>query len=248
MAQPLRTLMRRAALPASWAYRCLIEARNARFDAGRGVRQLDRPVLSIGNITAGGTGKSPMVSWVTRVLRAAGHTPAIAMRGYGAAAGARNDEQLEYEWRQPDVLIAAHPDRFEALRALLVEHPEVDCIVLDDGFQHRQLHRYLDIVLIDGTAETFSEALLPAGRLREPWKSLRRADAVVVTRSDAPDSKLAAQIERYHGAEPIAWAQHRWSDLMVVEAGAPRTEPVQWLEGRRVLTMLGVGHPRSVEA
>lgn len=248
MGQPMLTMLRRAALPASWAYRRVIDARNARFDAGHGVQRLDRPVISIGNITVGGTGKSPMVQWVAALLREAGHVPVIAMRGYGAARGEKNDEQLEYEWRLPGVPIVADPDRHAALTEFLQNRSDVDCVVLDDGFQHRQLHRDLDLVLLDASANTFDDVMLPAGRLREPLGSLRRADGVIVTRCGAVDPSIGERVQQFHGGAPVAWAEHRWSGLLIIERGEQRCEDVRWLDGRRVLTLLGVGHPRSVEA
>ncbi len=247
MANQANGLLSSIAALAAWVYGRIIARRNARFDAGRGVQRIDRPVISVGNITVGGTGKSPMVLWIVRELRAAGCSPAIAMRGYGATSGEKNDEQLEYEWHEPDVPIVACPDRYAALSEFLPAHPNVDCVVLDDGFQHRQLHRDLDLVLVDASGKTFDQALLPAGRLREPAQSLQRADAVIVTRACAVDSQLMQSVARAHGRPPIAWTQHRWSDLLVSAGGIQQHEPVHWLDDKRMLVMLGVGNPRAVE-
>jgi tetraacyldisaccharide 4'-kinase len=251
MSGPLPRVLAPLSSPLAWAYRAAIRRRNLRFDRGDGIRQLDRPVLSVGNITVGGTGKTPMVMWIVRALRDAGHRPLIAMRGYGAPAGAHRlpDEQAEYLERLPDVPIVAGPDRFAALSDYLRDHDSVDCIVLDDGFQHRRLARDLDLVLIDATRDTMHDHLLPRGWLREPLENLARADAVIVTRADSLDHDLARSIERYHGRAPIAWTRHRWTHLDLYggrEDGRAEPEAVAWLDGKRVLTLLGVGNPAAV--
>jgi tetraacyldisaccharide 4'-kinase len=231
-------------MPASWLYGLAVGGRNRRFDRGRGVAEVDVPVVSVGNITAGGAGKTPTVMWIAAWLRTAGHHPAIAMRGYAAGPGEPSDEQQEHRWRLPDVHVVADPDRAASLRAFLPTHPEVDCVLLDDGFQHRGLHRDLDLVLIDATRNTMGDQLLPWGYLREPTANLRRADAVVVTRAASVDGNLAAQIERHHGRPPVAWCRHAWTRLQIMnpDDGAEVAD-VPWLRGKRVVTLLGVGNP-----
>jgi len=245
---PLPGLFLPVTAPLSWAYERVIRLRNARYDRGDGVNALDVPVMSVGNITAGGTGKTPMVTWIARQLLAAGHQPAIAMRGYGASHDMRSDEAIEYQHLLPDVPVVADPDRTRAVRSFLASNDTIDSVILDDGFQHRRLHRDVDLVLIDATRGTFSDRLLPAGYLREPLDALARADAVIITRTPGVDTTLASQVERYHGRPPIAWSRHWWRELTVHDPAeaSSRTEPVDWLEGRRVLTMLGVGNPESI--
>jgi len=247
MTDLLPPILSPVAAPASWAYRRIIEARNARYDAGSGVHRIDRPVISIGNITLGGTGKTPMVAWLVTQLREAGHNPVIAMRGYGAKRGEASDEQAEYEWKLHDAHVLANPDRVAALNTYLPEHPSIDCVVLDDGFQHRRLHRDLDLVLIDAMADTFRQRMLPAGRLREPLDNLQRADGVIVTRADGFNEEIAVMIERYHGQPPLAWARHRWIDVLVIDREHDHAESVDWLDGRKIVTLLGVGNPDAVE-
>jgi tetraacyldisaccharide 4'-kinase len=239
----------RLALPASWAYRAALQARNRRFDRGQGVEQLDRAVISVGNITLGGTGKSPFVAWVTQTLLDAGAHPVIAMRGYKARKGELSDEEQEYRDRFGDhVPVIATPDRAAALRALFVDpaHVRRDFVVLDDGFQHRRIARDLDLVLIDATQDTFNERLVPAGRLREPLANLRRADAVIVSRAQSVDSSLSHMVERHHGRPPVAWTRHLWSRLELAGRETGFVDP-NWLNGKRVVTMFGVGNPMPVE-
>lgn len=246
MSSPLPHYLAPLTVPASWVYRCAIASRNRQYDRGNGVRRLDVPVISVGNITTGGVGKTPMVAWIARLLVDAGRRPAICMRGYGATRTQRSDEQMEYEAILPDVPVIADPDRATAATAFLREHPEIDCVLLDDGFQHRQLHRDLDLVLIDATQDLASQRMLPAGHLREPLENLRRADAVIVTHADAVDERLVQTIVRFHGRKPTTWARHAWPSLRRMDASGEHTEPQSWLAGKAVVTMLGIGNPRAM--
>ena len=144
-------------------------------------------------------------------------------------------------------MIAA-PDRVAALRSLFIDPAHVgrNCVILDDGFQHRRLARDLDIVVIDATQDTFGDRLLPAGRLREPLANLRRADAVIVSRAEAVDSSLSHMIERYHGRPPLAWSRHVWTGLELAGRETGAVEPT-WLSGKRVVAMFGVGNPEPIE-
>jgi tetraacyldisaccharide 4'-kinase len=244
---PLPGYLGALAVPASWLYGLAVAVRNRRFAHGDRVTAVGVPVVSVGNITAGGAGKTPTVTWMAAWLRAAGRNPAIAMRGYMARPDEPGDEQQEHLARLPDVHVVADPDRVGALQAFLPAHPDVDCVLLDDGFQHRHLHRDLDLVLIDATRDTMTDRLLPRGYLREPLSNLRRADAVVVTRATSVDGDLAAKVQRHHGRPPVAWARHAWTRLQVAgpDQGQEYTE-VAWLRGKRVVTLLGVANPAPV--
>ena len=199
-------------VPASWLYRFAINVRNARFDRGVGVVTLDRPVISVGNLTTGGVGKTPMVMWIAELLRRHDYRPVIGMRGYGARRGERSDEEAEYLDRLDDVAVVAEPDRAAALSTFLEDHREVDCAILDDGFQHRRIARQLDLVLIDASRRTLTDRFLPAGHLREPIANLQRADAVIVTRAEAIDVSLSAQIAQNLGKPPVSPARVRARD------------------------------------
>jgi tetraacyldisaccharide 4'-kinase len=220
----------------------------ARRHNGAGPRaRVPVPVVSVGNITAGGTGKTPFVRWCAEALAAEGRTPAIALRGYRAHGGL-SDEAEEYRALLPAVPLAVGANRARTIAALLARRPDVDCVVLDDGFQHRGLARDLDIVLVDATRPGLAGRLLPAGWLREPSQALRRADAVVVTRAERVDSGLSAEIERAHGRPPLAWTRHAWQGVDVLRCSpgtAPtrRMEPVEWLRDRRVVVALAIGNP-----
>lgn len=257
MSGPLPRGVRAFAAPLSWFYGVGVRLRNARFDSGSGVRRLPVPVISVGNVTAGGTGKTPVVAWLAKALRQRGHRPLIAMRGYRAEPGERGDEELEYARLLPDVPVVAHPKRHDAVMRFLEAKPgaarsvgdvdAIDCVLLDDGFQHRQLHRELDLVLVDAQRPALTGGLLPLGWLREPVRGLRRASAVIVTRT-LPEQReqLARLIRRWHGRVPVAWTQHVWRGLDRSTGGAIDRVPVSWLRGKRVALFAGVGHPESV--
>ena len=250
MSGPLPGLLAPLTVPASWLYGLAVRARNVRFDRGDAVASVSVPVISVGNVTVGGTGKTPMVTWVTRRLLAAGARPVIAMRGYGARPGEEpdeGDEVIEHRLRLTDVPVVADPDRVAALRSFLPKHAGIDCVVLDDGFQHRRLGRDLDLVLIDATRDTMRDRLLPRGWLREPLDGLERADAVNVTRARGTDDRLASAIECRHGRPPLAWSRHAWTGLDLFDRRCePDEVPIDWLAGKRVITLLGVGNRTSV--
>jgi tetraacyldisaccharide 4'-kinase len=274
-------------------YRMAIGARNRRFDEGRGIVRFDRVVISVGNLTVGGTGKTPMVAKIIGWLLEAGHRPVIAMRGYRAGTG-ESDEASVYRRAFPDVPVVAQANRtlgliqqfareYEAAgevmtwqglgrgqRARLArgeageaddtgagaaEGEEVsaepaavsDCIVLDDGFQHRQIARDLDIVLIDATHDPFADRLLPAGWLREPVVSLKRAGAVVLTHAESASASGVAGLDqellRVRGRSADAVARHEWAGLRVLDSGGDEERTAGWLAGRRAIAVCAIGNP-----
>lgn len=231
-------------------YASAIARRNRAFDAGRGVVTLDRPVVCVGNLSTGGTGKSPMVAWIVRALRDAGHDPCIAMRGYRSQSGV-SDEAEEYRSVFEDLPVVARPDRLQGLIELFATERgrRVDRVVLDDGFQHRRIARDLDLVLIDATRNPFADALIPAGRLREPVESLRRATHVVITHAERTEgtalARLAERIDHAHDRPPVAVTEHAWSGLRISDSSGDRAEPVSWLRGRRVLVLCAIGNPAA---
>lgn len=236
---------------AAAVYAAGLAKRNRSFDAGRGVTRLDRPVISVGNLSVGGTGKTPMVMHCVRTLLDAGLFPCVAMRGYKPDAGGESDEGALYLRTFADTPVVAQPDRTAGLIDLFESERgrEVDCVVLDDGFQHRQIARDLDLVLIDASRDPFRDRPLPAGWLREPVENLRRADEIVVTHAEminAPElRRLATDIERVAGKRPIAVARHEWSELRVRTPDGERTEQVDWLDGKRTVAVCAIGNPEG---
>ena len=159
------------------------------------------PVVSVGNITLGGTGKTPLVRWIVQWFRDRGIPVAIVSRGYGAQSGDANDEALELRRLLPDVPHIQNPDRVAAARQAVAEFG-CRAIVLDDGFQHRRIGRDFDIVLLDALAPFGFGHVFPRGTLREPIEGLRRADAVVLSRADLLDPSQREDIWRTVRAMP----------------------------------------------
>jgi tetraacyldisaccharide 4'-kinase len=225
-------------------YRCGVRWRNRQFDTGkREVQRVDVPVISVGNLTVGGTGKTPMVEWLARWFRERGVRVALISRGYGAEAGARNDEALELEQKLPDVPHLQNPDRVEAARTAIDEF-ETQLILLDDAFQHRRIHRDLNIVLIDALEPFGYGHLLPRGLLREPVASLNRADVIVLSRSDAVDEAARAMIRStaMKHAPQATWLEvaHRPQSLL---SSAGEELAIDSLHGQRVAAFCGIGNP-----
>ncbi len=181
---------------ASIGYGLAMRLREALFRRGwKSVHRAAVPVISLGNVTTGGTGKTPLVVMVCQLLLETGLRPGIVSRGYRAVDGGANDEKLVLNLLCPGVPHEQNPDRAAAADSLTLTDG-VDAIVMDDGFQHRRLHRDLDIVLIDATNPFGYGYLLPRGLLREPLSSLRRADVAIITRADLVDERVLAEIER----------------------------------------------------
>ncbi len=234
---------------AAWFYTRAIGRINRRFDRRKGVVEFDRPVISVGNLSVGGTGKTPMVVHLVRLLRREGHHPAVAMRGYKAGAGQESDEAQTYSRAFPDLPLVARADRTEGLIELFAtpEGERADCVVLDDGFQHRKIWRTLDIVLIDATADPFDDDLLPLGWLREPVVCLSRARVIVVTHAEsARPEQVRALDERLHAAAPHAIravCRHAWTGLRIFTAGEDAEAGVHWLRGKRAAVSCAIGNP-----
>jgi tetraacyldisaccharide 4'-kinase len=231
--------------PFALLYGGAVRIRNVYYDCWPGaVHRAHVPVISIGNLSVGGTGKTPLVIEIVRRLRAWGRKPAVLTRGYKAAHGASADEALE-------MCLASHvsvwedPDRVAgATTACATE--DLDCLVLDDGFQHRRLARNLDIVLVSALGPPEIGRLLPVGRLREPLGSLRRADVLIITRSNQVDStRLSAITARLRRHVPDAPVLHAAVAPETLVANDGRQQAPAELAGRRVLAVCGLGDPRT---
>lgn len=247
--------MRLALAVAEVPYSLAARARNGMFERGlRGAARLPRPVISVGNITAGGTGKTPVVRWLAERLRDAGQAVAVLSRGYKAEPGMLGDEQrmlsdlLGAPPGKPPVLIRANPNRAGAAQALLREQPAVDVFLLDDGFQHRQLARDFDLVLVNAVEPFGYGRVLPRGLLREPLAGLRRADAFLLTRVDQSSAARLAEVRdalrRYNPAAPVYESVHAHTSFRTSAAEAT-TLPVEALRGRRWFLFCGIGEPAS---
>ncbi|HEY8749605.1 MAG TPA: tetraacyldisaccharide 4'-kinase [Tepidisphaeraceae bacterium] len=214
--------------------------------------RLGRPVISIGNITTGGTGKTPVVRWLAERLRDEGRQVGILSRGYGSKPGELGDEltmldRALNDGSRPVVFLEANPDRIAGAASLIAHHPEVQVLLLDDAFQHRRAARDMDIVLISAVNPFGFGHVLPRGLLREPLSGLSRAGAIIITHADqqsAEDiSQIEGQIRRFNSAAPIYRAVHA---LVGLSSEFERV-PMEALSGRRYFVFCGIGNPQALE-
>ena len=206
--------------------------RNRAYDRGwLAVHRAGVPVVSVGNLTVGGTGKTPMVEWVARWYRRHGRSGSRSSAAATARSQGLNDEGRVLEENLPDVPHLQDADRVRSAR-IAVEELEAELLVLDDGFQHRRLARDLDLVLIDALEPFGLGRLLPRGLLREPVASLRRADVVVLSRADliAPSERAAIRAEAERRAGPLNWVEARHAPLELVDSEG-RAQPLDELAG-----------------
>lgn len=243
MSGPLHPVWAPLTLPASWAYGAAVRLRNAWLDRSTPWRA-PRPVISVGNITAGGTGKSPVVRWLCERLSAGGIRPAVAMRGYRGDGNA--DEAVEHRESMPGVPVWVGGDRRRAIEQGIAEDPTVKAIVLDDGFQHRGVARDFDLVLVDASRTGLGGGLLPHGWLREPPCNLRRASAVLLSRAEQADASIESTVARWHGRRPLARCTHVWLGLSRITTDGASESGLNSLQGLPVAVWAGVGHPQSV--
>ncbi len=214
-------------------------------------QQVGLPVISVGNLTLGGTGKTPMVEWLARDLRGLDLRVAILSRGY-KGQGAFNDEGLLLEENLPDVPHLQGRDRVASAR-IASEELAMEAIVLDDGFQHRRLVRDFDLILVDALDPEGSGGLFPRGLLREPLQAARRADAVALTRADliGPEDRAAIR-RRFLAFDPsLIWAECRHAPRDLI-GGPDGPEPIPEVASTdqpphsgspRVAAFCGLGNP-----
>jgi tetraacyldisaccharide 4'-kinase len=238
-----RSLLRLAEAPYSLAVRW----RNRRYDraGAASVEHVAVPVVCVGNLTLGGTGKTPMVKWMARRLVDEGIRVAIVSRGYGAAAGEQNDESLELAQSLPNVSQVQNRDRVAGAHRAIDEF-DSELILLDDGFQHRRLARDLDIVLLDATEPFGFDHVFPRGTLREPVDGLRRAGVVCLTRSDLVDENGRTAIRRRVAelAPHAAWCEAAHAPHSLLNS-IGESQPLSELAGRRVAAFCGIGNPAA---
>ncbi len=263
-AQLLRIMSGQDRRPAATAWRAALSAMKPGYFVALRLHQavtvprqrdLGRPTVSLGNLTTGGTGKTPMTIELVRRLRTMGHRPAVLLRGYGGDPGSNaNDDHMPDEVQElrrtlgDGVPVQPNPSRIEGAQAVLANCSETTCFVLDDGFQHRKARRDLDLVLIDATRPFGFGHLLPRGLLREPLSALGRADAVILTRADQVDDaerdRVASVVTQHHGRAPLTHAAHTWTAL---SRGQNGTTAVGDLADLRVYGVSGIGNPATFE-
>jgi tetraacyldisaccharide 4'-kinase len=249
---------------AATGYRGMLRAREWLY--ARGVlrrRSLPCPVVSVGNLTVGGSGKTPAVMLAVRTLQARGHRPAIASRGYGRRSrgvrvvadpdGVRlepeeaGDEPFLLARRLPGVPVVVGARRYEAGR-VAVERFGSTAVVLDEGFQHRTVYKDLEIVMARARRPWGNGRLLPGGPLREPLAALARADLVVVSGARGPDevTDVAADVARHAPGVPVVGAAY--APVACWDGASMRTVTLAELRGTRPLAFAGIAAPAAFRA
>lgn len=249
-------LARTLLAPLSWGFSAGVRARNRMYDAGLlASRATAIPAVSVGNLSVGGTGKTPVAADLARRLQEAGAHPGIVLRGYG------DDEPAVHAVLNPSVPVVANADRVAGSRE--AQARGCDVVVLDDAFQHRRASRVVDIVLVAAEQWRAGVRLLPAGPYREPLSSLRRATLVLVTRKSAPEEESASCADalsrlvdgtvvrgalqfdglvRADRDSPAGSAPH---PSMATAATRGERASLDTLRGAQVLAIAGIGAPAA---
>ena len=236
------SVIARAALaPAAFVYGGAMTLRSRLYDAGVfRSHPTAIPAISVGNLSVGGTGKTPVAAWIASWLRDRGAHPAIVLRGYG------DDEPLVHRQLNPDVPVVTAPDRVAG--AARAQGLGADVAVLDDAFQHRAARRVLDVVLVSADAWPLRWRLLPAGPMREPLSALRRASLVMVTRKAAAADVADRIVRSLVAATPgVPFAAVELATESVRNA-AGEERPLATLAGRAVLAIASIAGPRDFAA
>lgn len=262
--------------PVGALYTAIVTLRNTLYT--RGIFQAHRlpcTVISVGNIVVGGTGKTPTVIAIAQQLQEDGVRIAILLRGYKRqsrekitvvsdgekrlCSPAESGDEADMMARLlPGIPIIVGRNRYAAGQ-LAIERFKSDVLILDDGFQHRQLHRDVDIVTVDATRPFGTGQLLPAGTLREPLTALRRADILLLTRADIELmslSRIRGKLGTLAPNTPILESVHRPTHLYRLKAQSPLAEndaiaeplSLNWLSGKRLLAICGIGNPNAFVA
>ena len=232
-------------------YRLIVSGRNLFYDIGlKKTLKIDVPVISIGNLTMGGTGKTPFVIWLVQKCLEMGLQPAVASRGYRADDSGWNDEAKELAFHFDNLPQAISPKRYTAIQKMLAEaknrETPIDVVILDDGFQHRQLHRDLDIVLLDAMNPFGYNHVFPRGTLRESISSLKRADIAILSRSDFVEEEKKEKIhQKVLLMNPtIHWCEIKHTPAKLVSI-TNNHYPVSDLYDKNILAFCGIGNPSN---
>ncbi|MEE2839015.1 MAG: tetraacyldisaccharide 4'-kinase [Acidobacteriota bacterium] len=224
-------------------------------------QQLPHPVISVGNLTVGGTGKTPLVSFLAQILKKAGYQPIILTRGYKRRnptpiLTVSDGKKILCSWEdsgdEPYLLarnlegvpVVVSKNRYQAGRSVQHDYSDPIIYLLDDGYQHLQLKRNLNILLLDATDPFGGGQLLPRGRLRESTRGLKRADAIIITRSHIPFEMEAVNqhIRKWNPWTPITYFHHDATSLYDLKTGEQQS--IRRGFGKRVIALAAIGNPR----
>ncbi len=255
------SLLRWLAAPLSPFYGAVVRLRNRAFDAHpERASRVDARVVSIGNLSTGGTGKTPLTLLLAESLQAAGWTNAVISRGYGgkrdfdvmavgpeSKAAQVGDEPLFMARRLGAGRVVVARNRSAGAASALALKPSTKVLLLDDGFQHRALHRELDLLVLDGVRRWGNGKMLPLGDLREPQDSAKRAHALVVTRGGlAPKDEIKAWWKQYGSGGPIFYVDFAIGALRSFNAkGEPDRLELPAPHLGQLFAFCALGHPEA---
>ncbi len=234
------TATRAALMPLERIFGGIVGARDILYDAGwLPARPVALPAVSVGNLTVGGTGKTPIAAWIARGLVARGASPAVVLRGYG------DDEPLVHKTLNPGVPVVVGADRVAAIAE--AAERGADVAVLDDAFQHRRARRTADLVVVSADRWTGDVRLLPAGPWREPLKAVRRASLVIITRKAASTERVDEVNRALSAVAPLVprVSVHLAPGTLVNANDASATMALSSLSGKHVRAILSIGDPAA---
>ena len=234
----LARMARLPLIPLAGLYWALMKVRAVRR---REAVRLPLPAIAVGNLSVGGTGKTPLAAWIAEYCAARGRTPAILLRGYGG------DEREVHRRLAPRAVVVANPDRVVGAGAARAQGAQI--CVLDDAYQLTGVARDLNIVVVSAESASGSPWPLPAGPWRERWDALGRADLIVVTRKSASVAAAGAVADRLARARPrvpICIAALELDHLEGMQSGA--VHQMDTLAGRSVVAAAGIADPSSFRA
>ena len=240
----------------SYVYRMVISIRHWMFDSGLlKSEKFKTPIICVGNITVGGTGKTPTAEMIIDYMMPY-YRIALLSRGYGRRTkGYREvevnssyrdvgDEPLQIKLKYPEALVVVCEKRAEAIHRIEAEHPEINLIVMDDGFQHRYVEPRINVVIVDSTRPFYEDDFLPAGTLRDKLESLYRAHYYIVTKCPVDMNPLAQRMWRKE-LHKIAYQKIYFTRIVPTDAVSPFFPENKLMKGDEVIVMSGVGNPKA---
>lgn len=234
-ARAIRSLL----TPFAWVYGAAVAGRGKLYDWGVfRATEFSVPVLSVGNLSVGGTGKTPVSAWLAGRLKEKGITPAVVLRGYGG------DEVIVHQRLNEGVPVIASPDRVRGIREAIAQGADV--VILDDAFQHRRARRDVDLLLVSADAWAGKPRLLPAGPWREPLRAAKRATLIVITRKTVDKSVVADVTRALANAAPRAPVASVYlgpGELRSTATG--QAMPLQAIHGADLTAIAAIAQPES---
>lgn len=249
-------------LPFSWLYGFVVYIRNKFFDWGLlKHEEFEVPVICIGNITVGGTGKTPHTEYLIRLLSKQ-YRVAVLSRGYkrrskgfvlatdSSTSAVIGDESFQIKKKYPDTIVAVDADRRRGIRKLLALENPPEIILLDDAFQHRYVKPSYTIILSDYNRPVYEDRLLPAGRLREPFSSMRNANMIIVTKCPDDlqpiDFRIISHDINVFPYQGLYFTSFTYKNIEPVFSGANHSDSLTALRNRHILLVTGIASPKAL--